>query len=87
MSPPTPAETAAQFAGLLGTGYDPSSDPDVAMLEMIETARRNGITWAQIGSVTIRKRDPKAAKAHARALARKVKARAFAAMPQEVPDA
>lgn len=84
MTGQTPAEAAALLAELLGTGYDPASDPDVAMCELIETARRNGITWAQIGSVTIRNRDPKAAKAHAKLLARRVKARAFAAMPQEV---
>jgi hypothetical protein len=79
-----PADAAASLAALLDVGYDPAADPDVAMLGMIETARRSGITWAQIGSVTIRKRDPKAAKQHAKALARKVRERAFASVPQEV---
>ena len=87
MTGQTPAEAAAAFADLLGVGYDPSADPDVSMLGMIETARASGITWAQIGSVTIRRRDPKAAKRHARALAGKVRARAFASMPQEVDGA
>jgi hypothetical protein len=87
MSPQTPAEAAAAFADLLDVDYDPSADPDVTMLEMIGTARANGITWAQIGSVTIRRRDPKAAKRHARALAASVRQRAFAALPQEVNDA
>ena len=87
MSPQTPAEAAASFAELLDVDYDPSTDPDVAMLGMIETARANGITWAQIGSVTIRRRDPKAAKRHARSLAAKVRQRAFASMPLEVDSA
>ena len=87
MTPSTPAEVAATLAALLDQEYDPASDPDVAMLGMIETARSSGITWAQIGAVTIHRRDPKAAKQHAKALARKVKERAFAAMPLEVPDA
>ena len=87
MSPQTPAEAAAAFADLLDVDYDPSTDPDVAMLEMIGTARASGITWAQIGSVTIRRRDPKAAKRHARALAAQRPPRAFASMPQEVDGA
>lgn len=87
MTGQTPAEAAAAFADLLDVAYDPSADPDVAMLEMIGTARASGITWAQIGSVTIRRRDPKAAKRHARALAGKVRARAFASVPQEVDGA
>lgn len=87
MSPPTPAETAAALAALLDQEYDPVTDPDVSMLGMIETARASGITWAQIGSVTIHRRDPKAAKRHARVLAAKVRRRAFAAMPLEVDGA
>ena len=83
----TPAQAAAAFADLLGVGYDPSADPDVAMLGLIETARASGITWAQIGSVTIRRRDPKAAKAHAKALAARVKRRAFASMLLETGGA
>lgn len=87
MTPPTPAETAAKLAALLQAEYDPATDPDVAMLGMIETARQSGITWAQIGAVTIRRRDPKAAKAHAKNLAAKVRRRALAAMPMEVDSA
>jgi hypothetical protein len=87
MTPPTPAETAAALAALLATEYDPATGPDVAMLAMIETARQSGITWAQIGAVTIGRRDPKAAKAHAKTLAVKVRRRAFAAMPAEVDGA
>jgi hypothetical protein len=83
----TPAAAAAELAALLGADWDPASDPDVAMLEMIGTARASGITWAQIGSVTIRRRDPKAAKRHARTLAAAVRRRAFASMPQEVDGA
>ena len=87
MSPQTPAEAAAAFADLLDVDYDPTADPDVAMLSMIETARASGITWAQIGSVTIHRRDPREAKRHAKGLAAAVKRRAFASLPQEVPDA
>ena len=87
MSPQTPAEAAAAFADLLDVDYDPTADPDVAMLSMIETARASGITWAQIGSVTIHRRDPKAAKRHAKRIAARVRQRALAAMPLEVDDA
>jgi hypothetical protein len=83
----SPAEAAASLAALLDTVYDPATDPDVAMLSMIETARQNSITWAQIGSVTIGRRDPKGAKRHAHTLAARVKARAFASMPMEVDGA
>ena len=87
MSPPTPAEAAATLAALLDTEYDPATDPDVSMLGMIETALGSGITWAQIGSVTIHRRDPKAAKRHAKQLAARVRQRALAAMPLEVDSA
>jgi hypothetical protein len=84
--PASPAETAALFADLLDVPYDPSRDPDVAMLEMIGTALAAGLTWAQIGSVTIGQRNPKAAKRHAKQLGARVRARALAAIPQEVLD-
>jgi hypothetical protein len=83
----TPAEVAGVFAAMLDVPYDPATDPDVSMLGLIETAQRNGITWAQIGTITIGRRDPKAAKAHAKTLAVNVRRRAFAAMPAEVDGA
>lgn len=86
MSPPSPADLAAAFADLLDVPYDPSRDPDVAMCALIDTARASGLTWAQIGSVTIGRRDPKAAKKHAKALGAAVRARALAVIPQEVLD-
>ena len=87
MTPPTPAETATALAALLDQEYDPATDPDVSMLGAIETALGNGITWAQIGAITIHRRDPKAAKRHAKRIAARVRQRALAAMPLEVDDA
>ena len=87
MSPNSPAEAAAAFAATLDISWDPSADPDVRMCELIETARQTGLSWAQIGSVIIGRRDPKAAKKHAKALGAAVRARAFASMPLEVNGA
>jgi hypothetical protein len=50
----------------------PSADHDIRLVAMIAQARQQGLTWAQIGSVTVGRRDPKAAKSHARRLARRV---------------
>jgi hypothetical protein len=85
MTPPTEEEELASLASLSGT-QAPGLPVDalsraVLRVGMIATAKGNGLTWAQIGSV-LGGVDGKTAKARAKRLARQVnKALASAGIP------
>jgi hypothetical protein len=63
------------------------AEHDVRLVAMIAEARKRGLTWAQIGSATIGRPDPKAAKNHARKLARRANKAAALMLGREAPGA
>jgi hypothetical protein len=66
----------------------PLADRDVLTAAMIATARARGLTWGQIGSVLLGgDRNPKLAKKHAKALARKANRKAALMLAEEDADA